>query len=275
MIKLTQFKKVFPNAKYSKEWIRAMDSLFPKYNINTPKRIAAFLSQCGHESGGWRVFKENLNYSESGLNKVFSKYFKRAGRDASKYARNPEEIANIVYAGRMGNNKSNDGWKYKGRGPIQLTGKNNYSEFSSWINNPEIIENPDLVHDDKNIGLLSAIWFWESNKLNEIADTGDVEKLTRRINGGTHGLEDRIEKYEKCLAYLEGTVYGEYVEPQDINLRFGSTGNLVVKMQEKLGINSDGIFGKGTESVLKAWQRANGLFPDGIVGNNTYEKLFK
>lgn len=265
MLSALEFKKVFPKSKNADEWVNAMVKLFPEYSIVGNKRVAAFISQCGHESGGWRSFSENLNYSAKGLNLIFGKYFKRAGRSTDDYARQPEKIANLVYANRIGNGSttSGDGWKYRGRGPIQLTGKSNYLHFSKFIRNPEILDNPDVVSQDQEIGLLSAIWFWQSNGLNEIADTGDIKKVTKRINGGYNGLEDRVSKYEKCLSYLNAEV-----------LRFGSRGPNVKLLQSALGVALDGVFGKVTEGVVMAWQKRNELLPDGIVGKKTYAKLF-
>lgn len=203
MLTVKEFTEVFPNCKDPSEWIVVMNDLFPKYNITTPQRQAAFLAQCGHESGGWRVFIENLNYSANGLNSVFPKYFKNAGLDAEKYARKPEEIANIVYANRMGNGdvKSGDGWKFRGRGPIQLTGRDNYRRFGRDIME-DLEANPDLVFEDKKISLLAALWFWDKHSLNKFADVEDIKGMTRVINGGFNGLDDRLLKYKKIIQLL-------------------------------------------------------------------------
>ena len=177
------------------------------HEIDTPLRAAHFLAQSAHESGGFKFKSENLNYGKSGLLKIFPKYFSQAV--AEKYDRKPQMIANRVYANRMGNGDeaSGDGWKFKGRGYIQLTGKDNYKAFSDWAKEPSIMENPDKVAEDKYAGL-SAIWFWNKNGLNKIADTDNlrdnstVEKITKRVNGGTHGISDRIERfnyYKKLL----------------------------------------------------------------------------
>jgi putative chitinase len=177
------------------------------HEIDTPLRAAHFLAQAAHESGGFKFKSENLNYGKSGLLKIFPKYFSQAV--AEKYDRKPQMIANRVYANRMGNGDeaSGDGWKFKGRGYIQLTGKDNYKAFSGWAKEPSIMENPDQVAEDKYAGL-SAIWFWNKNGLNKIADTDNlrdnstVEKITKRVNGGTHGISDRIERfnyYKKLL----------------------------------------------------------------------------
>jgi putative chitinase len=205
MLTAQQFNHLFPRAQDPESWVNSMNEVFPTYDINTPQRIAAFLAQCGHESGGWTVFEENLNYSAKGLNGIFKKYFPTL-ESALPYERKPEKIANKVYGGRMGNGpeSSGDGWKYRGRGPIQLTGKNNYTQFAKdmfddWQN---VIDNPDWVTADRDFALMSAIWFWNKNGLNKWADTGDIKELTRRINGGYIGLEDRIHHYKEAIELL-------------------------------------------------------------------------
>lgn len=207
MITAEQFSILFPRAKDHQGWVDCMNAVFLKYDINTPQRIAAFLAQCGHESGGWTVFEENLNYSAKGLLSVFKKYFPNE-TVANQYARKPQMIANRVYAGRMGNGspESGDGWKYRGRGPIQLTGKNNYTKFaqSMFDNWQDIVDNPDLVSQDKQIALMSAIWFWNTNNLNQYADVGDIKTMTKKINGGFIGLDDRIKHYNEAMHLLVG-----------------------------------------------------------------------
>jgi putative chitinase len=184
-----------------------MNNVFPLYEINTPQRVAAFLAQCGHESGGWTVFEENLNYSAKGLMGIFKKYFPDEAT-ANAYARQPEKIANKVYANRMGNGpeSSGDGWRYRGRGPIQLTGSANYKAFAQemfedWEN---LYANPDWVTADRDFALMSAIWFWNKNKLNVQADSGDIKLMTKKINGGYIGLEDRIKHYNEAIHLLVG-----------------------------------------------------------------------
>lgn len=175
-----------------------------KFGINTPLRLAHFLAQCSHESGGFKVFVENLNYSADSLLKVFPKYFKdKATADA--YARKPEKIANRVYANRMGNSDeaSGDGFKYRGRGAVQLTGKDNYKAFSDFIGE-DCVSNPDLV-SSKYI-LSSAAFFFHKNNLNAISDKGAtpdvVASVTKRVNGGTIGLAHRQEEFNKFKTAL-------------------------------------------------------------------------
>lgn len=205
MITAEQFHKLFPRNPEPQVWAEAMANVFPVYEINTPQRIAAFLAQCGHESGGWTTFEENLNYSAQGLRKIFGKYFPN-DELAMAYQRQPEKIANRIYCNRMGNGDeaSGDGYKYRGRGPIQLTGKANYTAFAKdmfedWQN---VVDNPDWVTYDKDFALMSAIWFWNKNKLNHEADIGDIKTMTKKINGGYIGLEDRIKHYNECIHEL-------------------------------------------------------------------------
>jgi putative chitinase len=173
----------------------------------TPVRAAHFFAQTAHETGGFKAFSENLNYSADGLNKIFPKYFKNAGRDANAFARNAEKIANVVYASRMGNGDiaSGDGWKFRGRGALQLTGKDNYSAFAKYLNKPEIMTNPDSVATI--YAFESAMFFFDKNKLWSICDQGindaAILALTKRINGGTHGLEDRNQKTKKYYEYVK------------------------------------------------------------------------
>jgi putative chitinase len=207
MITGEQFAHLFPRAQDPQSWANSMNNVFPTYEINTPQRIAAFVAQCGHESGGWTVFEENLNYSAKGLMGIFKKYFPTEDL-ANQYARQPMKIANRVYANRMGNGPedSGDGWLYRGRGPIQLTGKSNYMAFAKemfedWEN---LFQNPDWVNADREFALMSAIWFWNKNKLNREADAGDIKTMTRKINGGFIGLEDRIKHYNEAIHLLHG-----------------------------------------------------------------------
>ena len=184
--------------------IDQIPGVMEKFQINTPLRLAHFLAQCGHESGGFRLTKENLNYSAKGLQGIFKKYFPDEAT-AKAYERKPEKIANKVYGNRMGNGpeSSGDGAKYCGRGYIQLTGKDNYTAFGKSINE-DIAANPTVVAD--KYALLSAAWFFSKNKLHIIADEGAtdavVTKITKRVNGGTIGLPDRIKHFKEYHALL-------------------------------------------------------------------------
>jgi putative chitinase len=179
----------------------AVVAVFPKYEINTSARIAGFLSQCGHESNNFSVLKENLMYSAEGLLKVFPKYFKTP-TDASAYAKQPAKIANKIYASRMGNGNeaSGDGYKFRGRGAIQITGKTNYTAFAKSVSK----ELDDAVAYAETLqgAIESACWYWSTNKLNTYCDKSDIIGLTKKINGGTIGLDDRTARYNKYLTIL-------------------------------------------------------------------------
>jgi putative chitinase len=170
----------------------------------TNNQAAHFFGQCAHESGGFKVFQENLNYSDKGLNGIFKKYFPTIASTAG-YARKPEKIANKVYASRMGNGpeSSGDGWKFRGRGPIQLTGKSNYTTFAADIGRPDVLTNPDLVTTE--LAFESALWFFRKNNLFAIADKGVTDavitQITKRVNGGTHGLDDRLKKTKQYATW--------------------------------------------------------------------------
>lgn len=203
-ISLEQLKQLLPQnvEKELAEWQSLLNPILNEYEINTPSRVAAFISQTGHESEDYTVLSENLNYGATGLTATFGKYF--PGTTSAAYARLPAKIANRVYASRMGNGDeaSGDGWKFRGRGILQVTGKDNYHECSQFIfGNDTLIENPDLLLQ-KQYALRSACWFWTKNKLNAIADKADVTALTKRVNGGTNGLADRKERFTKALAIL-------------------------------------------------------------------------
>jgi putative chitinase len=204
-LSLEQLKQLLPRNPYVENWHNALVQLFPDYEINTPKRMAAFIAQCAHESAGFMILTENLNYKAATLRKIFPKYFPDDAT-AQRYASMPnkqEAIANKVYANRMGNGDeaSGDGYRYRGRGLIQLTGKQNYSWFAASLEiSPE--EATEYLGTFEGAAQ-SACWFWETNKLNQWADKGDIVTLTKRINGGTIGLDDRIKHYEHALHVLE------------------------------------------------------------------------
>jgi putative chitinase len=256
-----------------KDWYEAMCEILPLWEVNTIERVAGFIAQCGHESGGFRVLSENLNYSAKALNTIFPKYFKRAGREANEYHRQPEKIANVIYANRMdnGDTSSGDGWTFRGGGILQLTGRYNYTEFGKAVEKtPE--EAVEYVRT-KAGALDSACWFWDTNNINKYCDNQDIVGMTKRINGGTIGLDDRKKHYLHALDVFGG----DYEEPEtDYNqtIRQGSRGPLVAEVQEKLNIApADGIFGPGTARIVKEWQSSNGLTADGIVGPKTLGKL--
>src|SRR6056300_1571923 len=255
-----------------KDWYEAMCEILPLWEVDTIERVAMFVAQCGHESGGFRVLSENLNYSAKALNSIFPKYFKRAGRDANEYHRQPEKIANVIYAGRMdnGDTDSGDGWRFRGGGILQLTGRYNYTKFGEEVEmSPE--EAVEYVRTKKG-ALDSACWFWDTNGINSYADARDVKGATKRINGGYIGLEDRQKHYHHAMEVLGG-----HWEPAKIvyeTVRLGSRGPTVRAVQEELEIGADGVFGRGTEAHVKAWQEENGLTPDGVMGPKSLAIMF-
>jgi len=216
MITLAQLRQLLPKNPYVAEWHEAMAqpqqelggaTLLQEYDINTPRRIAAFIAQCTHESGGFTVLKENLNYKPATLRKIFPKYFDNDAI-AAAYCSKPNKqqaIANRVYANRMGNGDetSGDGFAFCGRGLIQLTGRLNYQAFADSVE-MDINDVPAYLATFEGAAQ-SACWFWETNKLNTWADAGDIKELTRRINGGYIGLGDRIKHYNHALSVMQGS----------------------------------------------------------------------
>ena len=196
--KKEQLKEMISKNPYVDQWFEAIYEILPEYEITTPQRVAAFLAQCAHESGGFVFLKENLNYKAASLRRVFPKYFPDDAI-AAQYAGKGEMIANRVYANRMGNGDeaSGDGFRYCGRGLIQLTGKNNYTFFAGSLDIP--VEEASEYLQTFEGAVQSACFFWEQNKLNQWADAGDILTLTKRINGGTIGLEDRVKHYNHAL----------------------------------------------------------------------------
>ena len=195
-----QLAQIIPKNPYIDHWYHALSLALPDYDINTTPRVAAFLAQCGHESGDFLFLQENLNYKAESLSRVWPKYF--PPNIAAEYAHNPEKIANRAYANRMGNGpeESGDGWAHCGRGLIQLTGRSNYQAFADSIETP--VE--DIQHYLATFegAVQSACWFWETNNLNKWADAGDMVKMTKIINGGTLGMDDRVARFNKITHIL-------------------------------------------------------------------------
>jgi putative chitinase len=193
--------QILPGNPYIDHWHEALCKILPDYDISTPERVAAFLAQTAHESGGYKALKENLNYRAETLCKVWPRYFNAS--NASQYEHNQEAIANRAYANRMGNGDeaSGDGFRYCGRGLIQLTGKQNYTKFAESIETP-VEEIPEFLATFEG-AIQSACWFWETNNLNQYADSGDILTMTKRINGGTLGLEDRTNHYHHAIQVLQ------------------------------------------------------------------------
>lgn len=276
-----QLAALIPGNKKVDEWYNALVDILPKYDITTEARVAGFISQCAHESGNFMTLEENLNYREETLLKIFGRYFGPGKRDPKEYAKNPEKIANYVYmdefrSSKMGNVKEGDGWRFRGRGLKQLTGRENYTNFGKSVG-MTAEQAADYVATEKG-AIESACWFWNAKKLNAVADTGDVVKMTKIINGGDIGLADRQARYKKAMEVFGGKVdlkAAPVAESSDAppTLRKGSKGEWVKKMQKVLGATPDGDFGPGTEKAVKAWQEKNGLTPDGVVGPKTLAKM--
>ncbi len=262
-------------------WYAALVDILPKYGITTQRRLAHFVSQCAHESNNFKSLEENLNYREETLLKVFPRYFGAGKRNAAEYAKNPEKIANYVYmdefrSSKMGNVNEGDGWRFRGRGLKQLTGRDNYTRFGKSVG--MTAEEAAVYVATEKGAIESACWFWNANNLNEIADTDDVTRMTKKINGGDIGLADRQSRYANAISVLGGKISST---PSSTNsqitdavtqstvLRVGSKGELVKKMQAVLGVTADGDFGPGTERAVKAWQTSKGLTADGVVGPKT------
>ena len=283
-----QLAEIIPGNKQVAEWYAALYEILPMYEITTERRVAHFLSQCAHESANFKRLEENLNYSAKALRAVFGRYFGDAPkRDADEYHRQPEMIANYVYMDefrkyKMGNIYDGDGWLFRGRGLKQLTGRDNYTKFGESIG--MTAEEAAEYVQSFNGAIQSACWFWDTNNLNDIADGDNVKLMTKKINGGSIGLEDRQRRYVVAMNVL-GTPLDAHQEDDDDDgedilddigvLRRGSRGDGVAMMQEALGLEADGIFGRGTERALKLWQMDNGLTPDGVAGPMTFEKLLE
>ena len=274
-----QIAKCAPRNKNAAELFEALSQVLPKYDINTPERVAAFMAQCGHESVDFSVLKENLNYSAKGLHGTWPKRFPSEAA-AQPYERNPEKIANKVYSDRMGNGPeaSGEGWKFRGRGAIQLTGKDNYTRFAKDIG--KSVDEAVTYVETLAGAIESACWFWKNNNLNALADARDMKAATKKINGGDLGLKERTDHFTHYLATLSGghsapaAPAAKSVTPLlEGVLKVGVKNAAVAAVQAKLGLTADGNFGPGTEAAVKKWQAANGLAADGVVGPKTYEKL--
>ncbi len=192
-----------PSNRYPQEWTEALNKILPDYDINTTKRLAAFLAQTAHESADYTLLKENLKYSARRMTEVWPKRFPTIA-SAKPYEYNEEKLANKVYANRLGNGNesSGDGYFYRGRGIIQITGKENYQAFADSIG-ADVEQIPEYLESFEG-AVHSACWFWEKSNLNKYSDVGDIKNQTIRINGGTNGLADRQQKYLKYLRILNG-----------------------------------------------------------------------
>ena len=269
------------------EWYSALSEFLSKYQIDSREQVCSFLAQTYHESGGYRVLVENLNYSSESLRRVWPGYFP-TDEIAKEYAHNPERIANRAYANRMGNGNeaSGDGWRYRGQGLIQLTGKDNQSRFANSVGMP--LADMAKYLSAYQGAVQSACWYWKTNNLNRWVDSGDFDGLSDSINigrktstiGDSHGYQDRLNQYNRAMVITGGQVTSTPIpeqrvqQPDQIVLKNGSRGASVLRLQTALGISADGIFGNDTEAALRKWQAANGLVADGIAGPATLKKIF-
>jgi len=273
MITLNQLKKIIPTNKEPEAWLEVLVEVLPEYGIDTTKRLAGFLAQTAHESADYKLLEENLNYSAEGLVKTWPRRFDIA--TARTYARKPEKIANKVYADRMGNGDeaSGDGWYFRGRGIKQLTGRDNYTAFGKSVG--MTAEKAAEYCATKKGAVESAAWFWKTNNLSRFADAGDIVGLTKAINGGTIGIDDRKKRYTNAVAVLgENSAPAAAPKPTvAASVKRGDRGETVAKIQTALGLKADGVFGIATEVSLKVWQSKNGMKVDGIATPDVIKKL--
>lgn len=281
MLTESQLCAMLPSNRDAASWLDAVNAGLPKYEITTPHRIAGFIAQCAHESADFTRLEEGLSYKEETLLRVFPRYFGEGKQDPADFARNPQKLANYVYmdsnrtaSGALGNVQDGDGWLFRGKGLKQVTGRANHAAFGKTVGMTAEQAADYLL--TKEGALESALWFWGSRNLNAIADTGDIVKMTKVINGGDIGLDDRRSRYVRALTILSmpagATVTA--AAPVHETLRRGDKGDAVYRLQKRLGMAPDGTFGPATESAVKRWQQANGLAADGVAGPQTLAKLF-
>ena len=272
-----QLAKILPANKQIAEWHKALSAILPRYNINTEKRIAAFLAQTGHESLDFTVLEENLNYRASQLVKVWPKRFTPAL--AAQVVGDKRRIAEIAYSGRMGNMQPGDGFLFRGQGIIQLTGRDNFTRFGQTIN--RTAEQALEYVLTKQGAVEAAAWFWTTNNLNKWVDANDLDGLSDAINigrktakiGDAHGYADRKARFERALNVLDGSTPSKVVAPAAPTppsltpvastvvarpLRRGSKGDIIKQVQVALGLEADGEYGPKTEQAVRDWQMANG-----------------
>lgn len=292
MITLSEFRQLIPTNSQAEEWYPIAKKMFAKYDIDTVNRIASFMAQTTHESNDFKNLEENLNYSVANLKKTFARYFKTV--NPADYAYKPEKLANYVYMdanrtkqGALGNVKPGDGWKFRGGGIKQLTGRANYAEFGKSVG-MTADEVADYVRT-KEGAFETACWFWDTRKLYRYADKDDLVGMTKVINGGTNGLADRQARYKRAKTILKSTQAVEKAPakttptkphsndaacvPVVESIRRGSKGNTVIAVQKKLGLMADGIFGLKSEIAARSWQRINRYTVDGILTPEQIAKI--
>jgi putative chitinase len=252
------------------------------------------MAQCAHESGDFKNLEENLNYSVETLLKVFPRYFGKGKANPTEYARNPEKLANYVYmdanrskAGALGNVQDGDGWRFRGGGIKQLTGRSNFSAFAKDVD-MSTEEAADYVRTMKG-AFESACWFWKTNNLAKFADADDIVGMSKKVNGGTIGLDDRKLRYSKAKTILNSSTQKEEVVAKPVintkketvkqqsqayeDIKRKSSGELVKKIQSNLGLTADGVFGLQTEIAVRSWQRTNKYIPNGVLNDEQIRNL--
>lgn len=277
-ITIEQLKQLIPSNHEVEIWHSLAVEFLEKYNINTVNRIAGFFAQGGHESNDFNTLFENLNYSWQSLRKTFPRYFPTDSM-AKEYERNPQKIANRVYndayrVSKMGNTGPEDGWRYRGRGIFQLTGKNNYTAFGNYIGMSP--EEAAAYCGTKRGAFESACWFWSMRNLSNYADKDDIKGMSSAVNGGNIGLEDRILRYNKNKKIL--TSIGNVNTNVDVKrtIVYGNKGEDVKKVQIALGFvgnSADGVYGNKTGLAIKSWQKSKGYIVDGKLTPEQYNIL--
>lgn len=263
-----QIKKILPQNRDPKTLFESLNSILPRYEIDTVERVSAFIGQCGHESQQFMMLTENLNYTASGLRKIFPAYFP-TDKKALQFAHNPQKIANLVYANRMGNGDENsgDGWTFRGHGFLQITGRYMFEKFAGYIN--KSIEETMLYSKSLDGAMEISCWYWKTKNINADADRLDILGVTQKINPRLLGIEHR-----KYITRLALNVLGNNETKIPDTLKLGMTGEYVMSLQKQLTnhgyrVTIDGHYGKGTENAVKQLQIDSGLIADGIAGPKT------
>lgn len=272
VLSLDQVKKMIPANREAELWHSYANEFLDKYEINTTNRIAGFFAQAAHESGDFNTLVENLNYSWQRLREVFPRYFPSDSM-AQQYHRNSQMIANRVYndalrTNKLGNVNEGDGYRFRGRGLFQLTGRWNYTEFGKSIGMSA--EEAAAYCSTKRGAFESACWYWKRNNLNSYADRDDITGMSKAVNGGTIGLSDRISKYNRNKSVLKTSSTTTPVVTEQRMIMKGSRGDDVKAVQQKLGLTADGIFGSITEQAVRSWQRSKGYT---VTGKLTGEQV--
>jgi putative chitinase len=275
---IEQFRAMIPTNREAAAWFEISREFFPRYEINTRNRIAGFMSQCAHESLDFTSLEENMNFSWNRLRAIFPRYFP-TDESAKRVERNPEAIANIVYndsnrSNKLGNTRPGDGWLFRGRGIIQITGRWNYEAFGRTVN--MTAEQAVSYLTTKRGAFESACWFWRTNNVSRAADADDNHQMTRIVNGGTHGLEERRVRYENAKRVLSNFSSNQSIaasNPVSRAVQIGSRGDDVRAIQRRLGVTADGIFGPITDAAVKSWQRLNRMEPNGILDENQINRI--